>query len=134
MGSINRVVLVGHIGADPDLRVTQSGQSVMNLRMATNSGYKAADGTWQSSTEWHSVVMWGSRADVLAKLLRVGATIAVEGRLKTRKWQDKTGNDRYTTEVVASDLQLLDKKGDASSATTAGSSVPDDFGSDDIPF
>jgi single-strand DNA-binding protein len=104
---VNKALLIGHLGQDPELRNTPSGQSVATLRLATADRYKDRDGNWQDRTEWHTVVVWGRTAENVAKFCKKGKQIYVEGRLTTRKWQDKEGKDRYTTEIVADTVQFL---------------------------
>jgi len=102
---MNRVILLGHLGADPELRFTQAGQAVLNLRLATTESYLDKDKVRQERTEWHSVVVWGKRGEGLAKLLRKGAGLLVEGALRTSSY-DKGGEKRYKTEVVAAEIEL----------------------------
>lgn len=109
---LNRAYLLGNLGQNPELRQTNSGQSVLSLRMATNERYKNNDGEWVDRAEWHTVVVWGKRAEALAKILAKGSPIMVEGRIQTRKWEDKEGKDRYTTEIVAREIFLTGRKGD----------------------
>jgi single-strand DNA-binding protein len=104
---LNKVMLIGNLGQDPELRFTQGGQAVLNLRIATNESYLNRDGERQERTEWHSVIIWGKRGEGLNKVLSKGKQIFVEGRLQTRQWEDKAGAKRYTTEVVATDVVLL---------------------------
>jgi single-strand DNA-binding protein len=104
---LNRVLLIGNLGQDPELRFTQGGQAVLNLRIATNESFVNRDGERQDRTEWHSVIVWGKRGEALHKILTKGKQIFVEGRLQTRSWEDKQGAKRYTTEVVANDIILL---------------------------
>lgn len=106
-GSLNKVILVGHLGQDPKISYTQSGQPVANLRMATSERFKDKSGQWTDRTEWHSVVAWGKDAEFCSNYLGKGALVMIEGRLQTRKWQDKDGQDRYSTEVVANRVQSL---------------------------
>lgn len=105
--SVNCVHLVGRLGADPELRNTQAGTSVCNFRMATNRVWYDDQGNKQEETEWHSIVVWASQAEACSKYLEKGSQVYVEGRLQTRKWQDNDGNDRYSTEVVAQNVQFL---------------------------
>jgi single-strand DNA-binding protein len=110
---LNRVILIGNLGQDPELRYTQSGQGVLSLRMATTESY--FDNTTKErkeKTEWHSVTIWGKRGEALNKILSKGSRICVEGRLQTRSWEDKTGSKRYTTEIVANNLILLGGRGE----------------------
>ena len=108
MASINKVILIGNLGRDPEVRYTPSGAAVCNLRLATTRNWKSRDtGERQEETEWHSVVLYDRQAEVAGEYLKKGRPVYIEGRLKTRKWQDKDGNDRYTTEIVADSMQLL---------------------------
>ncbi len=102
---LNRVMLLGNLGADPELRFTQGGQSVLNIRLATTERFKGADGQWQERTDWHSVVVWGKRAEALGKILTKGSTIFVEGSLRTTSYE-KGGEKRFKTEVVAQNVIL----------------------------
>ena len=105
---INKVILVGNLGADPDTRYMPSGKAVTNLRLATSDSWKDKQtGEQREQTEWHSIVMYDRLAEIAAEYLRKGSQIYVEGRLKTRKWQDKEGKDRYTTEIIANEMQML---------------------------
>ena len=108
---VNKVILIGNLGHDPELRSTQGGQSVCTLRLATTDKYKDRDGNWVDRTEWHSVVVWGRQAETVNQYCRKGKQIFVEGRLQTRKWQDKEGKDRYSTEVVADNVRFLGSGG-----------------------
>jgi single-strand DNA-binding protein len=108
MASINKVIIIGNLGRDPEVRYTPSGSAVCNLRLATTRNWKSRDtGEKQEETEWHSVVLYDRQAEVAGEYLKKGRPVYIEGRLKTRKWQDKDGNDRYTTEIVAETMQLL---------------------------
>lgn len=104
---VNKVILIGNLGADPETRETQSGSSVGNLRIATNERRKNRDGEWVDHTEWHRVTVFGKTADNCDKYLSKGRQVYVEGRIQTRKWQDKEGNDKYTTEIVADQVRFL---------------------------
>ena len=104
---LNKVMLLGNLGQDPELRYTQGGQAVLNMRIATNDSYMNRDGERQERTEWHQVIVWGKRGEGLSKVLSKGKQIFVDGRLQTRSWEDKQGNKRYTTEIVANDVILL---------------------------
>jgi single-strand DNA-binding protein len=101
------VILVGNLGADPDMRYTPSGAGVCELRLATNESWVDKNGQKQERTEWHRVIIWGKRAEVCAKYLSKGRQVYVEGRIQTRKYQDKEGKDRYATEIIANDVQFL---------------------------
>ncbi|WP_457576534.1 single-stranded DNA-binding protein [Desulfomarina sp.] len=104
---INKVILVGNLGSDPELRYTQSGTAVATLSVATNRRWKDRDGNPQEETEWHRVIVWAQSAEFCSNYLSKGMKVYVEGRLQTRKWQDQNGNDRYTTEIIASTIQNL---------------------------
>ena len=106
-GGVNKVILVGNLGADPDMRYTPSGAGVCELRLATNESWTDRNGQRQERTEWHRVVVWGKKAEVCSKYLAKGRQVYVEGRLRTRSWDDKDGNKRYTTEVIADNVQFL---------------------------
>lgn len=157
---VNKVILIGNLGRDPELRYMPSGGAVVNVTLATSDTWKdKSSGESKERTEWHNVVFFNKLAEVVAQYLKKGSRVFVEGSLRTRKWQDKDGQDRYTTEVVASDMQMLDSRGGASAddyprasghsstpkqtAARKGpsSSMPaeespfnDDFEDDDIPF
>jgi single-strand DNA-binding protein len=105
---INKVILIGNLGQDPETRTTPGGTTVTNIRIATSESWTdKASGEKKEQTEWHTVVMWNRLGEIAAEYLRKGSQVYIEGRLQTRKWQDKTGNDRYSTEVVASEMQML---------------------------
>jgi single-strand DNA-binding protein len=104
---LNKVLLIGNLGLDPELKYTQGGQAVLRLRLATTERYGNKAGERQERTEWHTVIVWGNRAEALNKILHKGRTIYVEGRLQTRQWEDKEGGKRSTTEIVAVQLLLL---------------------------
>ncbi|QED27769.1 single-stranded DNA-binding protein [Microvenator marinus] len=142
--SLNKVMLIGRLGSDPELRYTQGGQPVANFNLATNERWNDKNGQSQERTEWHRVVVWGKLAELCEKYLKKGRQAYVEGRLQTNSWDDKDGNKRYTTEVVAQTVQFLDG---GSSGGGGGPSGRDDgpgpgpesnfdqsFNDDDIPF
>jgi single-strand DNA-binding protein len=109
---INKVILVGNLGQDPESRSTPGGTTVTNLRIATSESWRdKTSGEMKEQTEWHTVVLWNRLGEVAAEYLRKGSQVYIEGRLRTRKWQDKQGNDRYSTEVVASEMQMLGGRG-----------------------
>jgi single-strand DNA-binding protein len=111
---INKVILIGHLGADPETRAMPSGMQVANLRLATTESWKdKTSGEQQERTEWHSVALFGRLGEIAAEYLRKGSQVYIEGRLRTRKWQDKEGRDRYTTEIVGSEMQMLGGRGGA---------------------
>lgn len=104
---VNKVILVGNLGSDPEIRATQNGESVATLSVATTEQYKDASGQQQEITEWHRVVLWRRLAEVARDYLKKGRQVYIEGKIKTRKWQDKQGQDRYTTEIIGNNLQML---------------------------
>lgn len=148
---VNKVILVGRLGADPEIRYTPSGLAVTTIRLATNERWRDPErGEVQERTEWHRVVLFGRLAEIAGQYLRRGRQVYIEGSLRTRKWQDREGRERYTTEIVARDLQMLGSRSESETATIPSepprpaekSSPPppsnpdtlsDDF-DDDIPF
>ncbi len=111
-GSVNKVILLGRLGADPEVRYLPSGGAVTNLRVATNEGYKDKQtGQFVESTEWHRVVLFGRLAEIAGEYLKKGRNVYIEGRIRTNKWQDQSGQDRYTTEIVAAEMQLIGGQG-----------------------
>lgn len=136
---INKVILVGNLGAAPEIRYTASATAVANIRLATSRAVKnKATGEWGQETEWHSVVAWGKTAEFVGKYLHKGSRIYVEGRLQTRSWQDKTGEKRYTTEVVSEILRNLSPKEESHPGGNPGPPLADppldDGTGDDVPF
>lgn len=152
MAGINKVILIGNLGKDPELRHTPQGQAVANFSLATSENWTDKSGQKQERTEWHKVVVWGKPAELAAKYLSKGRKAYIEGRLQTRAWDDKEGQKRYTTEVVASTIQFLDSaasRGEHAAGPSNDSGggdpfgAPPDFGqmssgpeggSDEIPF
>jgi single-strand DNA-binding protein len=145
---VNKVILIGNLGADPEVKYTPSGSAVANLRLATTESRRdKQSGEQQEHTEWHRLVMFGRLAEIAGEYLRKGSQIYVEGRIQTRKWQDRDGNDRYTTEIVANEMQMLggrqgmgapayEEEGTRESQSRpapASSAATADF-DDDIPF
>jgi single-strand DNA-binding protein len=109
---VNKVILVGNLGADPDTRYMPSGKAVTNIRVATSESWKDRQtGDMQERTEWHSIVMYDKLGEIAAEYLRKGSQVYIEGKIRTRKWQDKEGKDRYTTEVIADQMQMLGSRG-----------------------
>lgn len=148
---INKVILVGNLGADPETRYTASGSAITNIRIATSESWRdKASGELQERTEWHRVVFFNRLAEIAGEYLRKGSQVYVEGTLRTRKWQDQSGQDRYTTEVVANEMQMLGSRGgdtmerpsqnsgfrdnQRSGQTVADAPADDGFAEDDIPF
>ncbi len=144
---VNKVILVGNLGGDPETKYMPSGSAVTNLTVATNESWKDKQtGEQKDRTEWHKVAMFGRLAEIAAEYLRKGSQVYIEGKLRTRKWTDKQGNDRYTTEIIADEMQMLGGRGGGGAPAMGspppsspppqgapGSSGGDDF-DDDIPF
>ena len=146
---LNKVMLLGNLGRDPELRFTQSGQAILNMRIATNESFTNRDGERQDRTEWHSVILWGKRGEALNKILSKGSQVFIEGRLQTRSWEDKEGKKRYSTEINAINLILVGSRGQGGGGGGGGGGhdepppPSDDMGGggggggaadDDIPF
>ena len=133
---INKVILVGNLGQDPETRNMPSGGAVTNISVATSEQWKdKQSGDQKERTEWHKVAFFGRLAEIAAEYLRKGSQIYVEGKLRTRKWQDRDGNDRWTTEVIADELQMLGGRAQQSSKQVSANGIessPDEY--DDIPF
>lgn len=117
---VNKVILIGHLGADPDMRYTPSGAGVCELRVATSESWKDKNGQRQERTEWHRVVVWGKTAEICAKYLTKGRQVYVEGRIQTRTYDDKEGVKRYMTEVIANDVQFLSGGGERGAGAGGG--------------
>lgn len=151
---VNKVILIGNMGKDPDIRYMPSGAAAANCSIATSESWRDKNtGEMQEKTEWHNLVFFGRLAEIVGEYCKKGSKIYVEGRLQTRKWQDKNGNDRYTTEIVANEMQMLDSRGAGGDYSSGGQSsygggqpqsapaqqqpapamASDDF-DDDIPF
>lgn len=111
MGSLNKVMIIGNLGKDPEIRVIPSGAKVANFSIATTESYTGKDGQKQDKTEWHNIVMWRGLAEIAEKYLRKGSQVYVEGKLSTRSWDDQSGNKRYMTEIIADNLVMLGKAG-----------------------
>ncbi len=143
MGSVNRVILVGNLGADAELRYTGGGLAVAHFRVATTEVWKDKDGQRQEQTEWHRINLWGKQAEAVSQYLIKGKQVYVEGRIQTRKWQDKEGQDRYSTEIKADRVVLLGSGGGTRGAAdreevqhqaAPAGTVADLPDSDDVPF
>lgn len=144
MGSVNKVILIGNLGKDPEVRRSQSGTTVANFTLATNESWNNKDGQREERTEWHRVVVFGKLADICGQYLQKGKQVYVEGRLQTRSWEDREGNKRYTTEIVASSMVMLTKTGAGPSDSMAPPIDPNAYDpspngppgtrDDDIPF
>ncbi len=143
MAGVNKVILIGNLGADPEIRYTPSGTAVANLRLATSETRTNKEGQKETKTEWHRIVTFGKLAEICGEYLSKGRQIYIEGRIQTRSWEDRDGNKKYTTEIVANSMQMLGTKDQAGSATggaggTGGAKPPEaappDEEIDDIPF
>ena len=146
MAGINKVILVGNLGKDPEVRYLEGGTAVANFPLATSENYTdRSSGEKKTITEWHNVVLWRGLAEIAEKYLKKGNQVYIEGKLRTRKWQDKDGHDRYTTEIVGDSMQMLGRKDDNSSSDTAQQSKSSGTSSsaqidnepsetDDLPF
>lgn len=142
---VNKAILIGHLGRDPEIRYSPSGVAIANVNIATTESWKDKNtGEQQEKTEWHRLVFFGRLAEVVGEYLKKGSQVYIEGRLQTRKWQDKEGNDRWTTEIVANDMQMLGGSGGSKNQDSgydhasenqdhSGGGGSDDF-DDDIPF
>jgi len=128
-GSVNKAILVGHLGADPESRFTPSGVAVSTFNLATNESWKNAEGNYEDRTEWHRVVLYGKAAETANQYMKKGQMAYIEGRIRTRSWEDKNGVTRYTTEVLADRFTMLGKKSENNDAPPANNG--DD---DDLPF
>ena len=112
MSSLNRVILIGRLGKDPEVRTTPQGKTVANFSMATSERFKDKSGQQQENTEWHRIVVWGKLAEVVNQFVKKGSQVCIEGKLATRSWDDKDGQKKYTTEIIASGLTMLGGKAD----------------------
>jgi single-strand DNA-binding protein len=126
MASVNKVILIGNLGKDPDLRYTPGGAAVVNFPIATNERWKDKNGQPQERTEWHNIVLWGRLAEIANDYLKKGSSVYIEGRLQTRSWDDRDGNKRYTTEVVGNQMQMLGRQADA------GDRMPEEKAKEDL--
>ena len=149
MASVNKVILIGNLGKDPELRYTPGGSAVVNFPIATNERWKDKEGNPQERTEWHNIVLWGRLAEIANDYLRKGSPVYIEGRLQTRSWDDRDGNKRYTTEIVGTQMQMLgrteggsgegrpmrqDEGGGGQSDSQSGGEKSVDDVDDDLPF
>ncbi|MDH4227252.1 MAG: single-stranded DNA-binding protein [Deltaproteobacteria bacterium] len=143
MAGINKAILVGNLGQDPEIRYTPSGLAVANFSLATSESFKGKDGQRETKTEWHKIVAFGKLAEICGEYLNKGKQIYIEGRIQTRQWEDKDGNKRYTTEIVANQMQMLGTKGGSGGGFDKGESSsggpptaeePPPADMDDIPF
>lgn len=144
MAGVNKVILIGHLGRDPELRYTAGGQAVANFTLATSESFTKRDGGREERTEWHRIVAWGKLAEICGEYLQKGRQVYIEGRLQTREWEDKDGGKRRTTEIVAREMQMLGRREAGRSSESGASGAPTDEGEpmgdgfsngdDDIPF
>ncbi len=139
---VNKAILIGNLGRDPEMRYTQNGTAVANFTLATTDSWTGKDGNKEERTEWHNIVAWARLAEICSQYLTKGRHVYIEGRIQTRKWEDRDGNTRYTTEVVAQNMQMLGGRGEGGGgdygegAGGGPAPGPDDAGvtDDDIPF
>ena len=129
-GSVNKVILVGHLGGDPESRFTPGGTAVATFSVATNESRKNTEGNWEDHTEWHRCVLFGKQAEFAGEYLKKGQLVYLEGRLQTRSWEDDSGIKKYKTEVVGNEITMLGKKVGTGSASQEGNDASDD----DLPF
>ncbi|HYW36127.1 MAG TPA: single-stranded DNA-binding protein [Balneolaceae bacterium] len=150
MSSLNKAMIIGRLGRDPDVRYTQSNTAVANLSVATSERYKDKSGEWKEKTEWHRVVAWGRTAEICQEYLKKGSQVYIEGPIQTNQWEDKEGQTRYTTEIKALRMKMLDSRGDgagqapaqpesqnkASEPMSSNVDLDEDFDDidDDLPF
>jgi len=142
MASVNKAILIGNLGKDPELRYTPSGKAVTNFSIATTEKWKNQSGDMQESTEWHNIVLWGRQAEIAKEYLSKGSPVYIEGRIQTRNYEDKNGVKHYITEIVGQKMQFLGRKGDSSSDYTPPPPPADDSAApfdnnaedDDLPF
>ena len=142
MASVNKVILVGNLGADPELRYTSGGRGVANFRIATSRQWTSKDGEKHEETEWHRIVTWDKLAEICGEYLKKGSSVYIEGRLQTRSWEDQSGAKRWSTEVVANEMKMLGGRqtpGEERSSSSSPEPPPDDLPStfeadDDLPF
>jgi len=139
MASVNKAILIGNLGADPELRYTPSGAAVANFNIATTERWKDKDGQPQERTEWHRIILWSRQAEIAKEYLRKGSSVYIEGRIQNRSYEDKDGIKRYVTEIIGQRMQLLGARTGAPSeggGTEPPPAPPDDLGGqdDDLPF
>ncbi len=131
MAGVNKVILIGNLGKDPEVRYLDSGVAVANFSLATTENYKNKEGERVSQTEWHNVVLWRGLAEVAEKWLKKGSSVYIEGKIRTRKWEDKEGNARYSTEILGDNMTML---GGKPSSEGASATTQDSDSKDDLPF
>ena len=139
MAGVNKVILIGNLGKDPEVRHLESGVAVAKFSIATTETYKSKDGNKVDHTEWHNIVLWRGLAEISEKYLKKGDKVYIEGRLRTRQWDDKDGIKRYTTEILADNMNMLGEKRDSDSMTKTENKIeepppPEQKDGDDLPF
>ena len=133
-GGVNKAILIGNLGSDPEVKYTPSGVPVANVSLATNESWTDRNGERQERTEWHRLVFWRKLAEIVGQYLRKGSKVYVEGRIETRSWEDQSGQKRYTTEIVVNDMQMLDSRGEmegSAAGPPAPSAPPPEVGGGD---
>lgn len=131
---VNKVIIIGNLGADPEVRYMPSGSAVTNIRVATSEGWKdKQSGETQERTEWHRIVFFNRLAEIASEYLRKGSKVYIEGSLRTNKWQDQAGNERYTTEIIANTMQMLDAKGGAPNMGSSMGSASSSYSQESVP-
>ncbi len=131
---LNKVMIIGHLGKDPEMRYTPSGRAVTTFNVAVSRSWNSSDGERRSETEWFKVVSWGNLAEICNKYLTKGQQVYIEGRLQTRRWEDKDGNPRKSVEVVANEMTMLGDRRDKSQSNDSFEDAPPDIDEDEFPF
>jgi single-strand DNA-binding protein len=138
MAGVNKVILIGNLGKDPEVKYLDSGVAVANFSLATTESYKNKEGERVSQTEWHNIVLWRGLAEITEKYLKKGNSVYIEGKIRSRKWEDKEGNTRYTTEILADNMTMLGKKendfAEKKETNPEEESIPQEEKGDDLPF
>ena len=139
MASVNKVILIGNLGKDPEVRYSQAGAAIASFNVATTETWKKQDGTKEELTEWHRIVAFGRLGEICGEYLSKGSKVFIEGRLQTRKWEDKEGITKYTTEIVAREMKMLSPRGSSGDSSQAqgqynDQSYPEQVMGDDVPF
>jgi len=140
MAGVNKVILIGNLGKDPEVKYLDSGVAVANFSLATTENYRNKEGEKVSQTEWHNIVLWRGLAEIAEKWLKKGSSVYIEGKIRTRRWEDKEGNARYTTEVLGDNMTMLGKRNDNTTESTQDKIVKseeiilDENKDNDLPF
>ena len=134
MAGVNKAILLGRLGADPEIRYTSNGTAVANFRIATSERWNNQNGEKEERTEWHRIVAWSKLAETCGEYLHAGSKVYIEGKLQTRKWQDQNGNDKFTTEIVAREMKVLSPRTGDSQQSDNSYEPPPNNDKDDIPF